>query len=199
MKINPKTIAFDFDDVIVDLFQCVCRLMKEKHDVDLNMSVFTQFDIRGCCPEHADNIWRCIDEIVAGRHSRLLLPVPGAPQCLRAIARVTGKPIEIVTARPSAESATTWLRLHGIEPGAFKVTAVGTGNSKIEVLKSIGVTHFVDDRFKTCEEVAAAGMTPVLFKTVWNLGRIHSFTEVADWLALRNLLDMEVWKCDYTT
>lgn len=88
-----------------------------------------------------------------------------------------------ITARSiSPEITQAWLDKH-LFPKA-PLYCVGVGESKVEVAKSSGITHFVDDNYDNFIELTKAGIFTWLFNTPqnvkYNVGhrRIHSLKEL---------------------
>ena len=72
-----------------------------------------------------------------------------------------------------------WFDKYGIQPDFFEIT-----QDKLPVCQKHGVTHFVDDRFKTCLETAGAGIKTYLFS--WPHNEFHkcedyNITRVSNW------------------
>ena len=92
-------------------------------------------------------------------------------------------PFCYVTARPIASNTTRfWIRQNGFPDAPVHTVAPNT--SKLDILKDLGVTHFVDDKPETVEELNANGIVCYLYNRpsnknyVTNFPRINSLKEI---------------------
>lgn len=187
--IDPKALAFDIDGVFADIMTLFIEIAREEYNIHgISYSDFTCFVLEECLDIDSEVIRTILDRILNGAYSIPLKPMPGAPRVLTRLGKCCG-PIRFVTARPYFGPIYDWIRtvLPLLEPSLLEVIATGSFDAKIEILKTRGITHFVEDRIETCYDLEAAGLTPVLFIQPWNR-KPHPFIEVKDWAEIESLI-----------
>jgi hypothetical protein len=99
---------------------------------------------------------------------------------------LTGLPITICTARKrtNADVTKAWLDLHleGIPYQCY----ISCGREKYKILVDAGVRFFVDDRYKTIDNLWGHILGPILYRRPWNQGRKRE----ASCFQIRDLRDM---------
>jgi hypothetical protein len=104
--------------------------------------------------------------------SYLQTPSPWAREVLEYVERVTGRPIEILTARNKDTLDTTraWMDCH-FPKTQFVIHMPGAG--KVEFCRKHNVHIHIDDRFKTIKNLGemSSFIIPVMYNRRWNSGR----------------------------
>lgn len=164
-------LAFDLHGVIMYLMPVMAKYYREEVGFELD----TEND-RFCFhhPEWYDprrfgvDIARAI-KTMAVPYAK---PVRGSIQALNEW-KARGNKITIITASaPSTmEANDKWLKKYYDRDGDFEIHRVSHQEGKLETIKELGVTHFVDDRFKTCNELADHLEYAYLMDAACNRGR----------------------------
>ncbi len=149
------------------------------------------------------NITECLafpkqltEEIFAGLEADPgpIAPLPGAVQVLTRLVQ-TGVQPAIVTARTESAPIARWLATNlpqSVGVDHFRIACCGDHDRKLKHLHDLGLTHFIDDRAETCEALAEAGITSIVFDRPWNRGQ-HQRPQVRNWREIAALTD---WKGD---
>ena len=141
--------GFDLDEVVCDLTDSLCNLMREAHDVDHTIEVFEGYNFYqndycgddGVNEEIADMLVHAVRDLgilsnckVDERFARLV-----------SFLYAYGYEIHFITARqPEAEEVTRdWLDRHNIP--YTSLTIIGYGNNKGPKIKALGLDYFIDD------------------------------------------------------
>jgi uncharacterized HAD superfamily protein len=166
-------IGFDFDGVICDthhiyrghFFDCFGHVCEQPH----NQKQYT-FDIIDN-EFYEPDWWREIPVAIV-KYQHICPPFPGAIEALKAFADSIDE-ICIVTAREDSDAVrqVTNLWCHQNFDFAFDIHYVGTPEDKDETLQRLGITHFVDDRFKTAVHIAEFINTSFILNQPWNRRR----------------------------
>ncbi len=172
-KIDPRSVAFDFDGVVADTMRLFLKVAREVHQIDhLKYDDFTCYNLQDCIDIDAKTLDDIIDRLQEGRYSDPLEPIAGAPDVLKRLGEQHG-PLVFITARPHAVPVDSWLNFE----------------AKADILTRRGISFFVEDRLETCFQLQTVGVVPILFKQPWNRQQ-HPFTEVGSWRELEAILDM---------
>jgi len=160
-------IVFDIDGVIAD-FHTAFRnkiLNLTGYDVDDAPSKF-EIDVPGWTK---DDIWKCILSTIKGGINAIQ-PYPNTVFHLWHLYDKTREPLQFLTARHDSCHAATrsWLQHYVIMP--FELVMSNGSKNKQDLLAPMAATHFVDDRFRTVNEVCSDVKT-YLFNRTWNEGR----------------------------
>ncbi len=191
LKIQPETIGFDFDGVIADIGQTFLRIACEKHGYcDFALEDITSFHVETCTVIPEDVVRSIFDTILADSLATGLQPVPGALEVLEDLAgraRLT-----IITARSLEEPVSDWLShyLSAETCGKINLVAMSDHDRKVEYIRQHRLLYFVDDRAETCAQVAAAELTPLLYRQPWN-STWNDFITVENWRHLADHLRVE--------
>lgn len=161
-------VAFDLHGVVMVVNHLIRRYYKE--DLGINIDKETNkwnfdwpesYDMRRCGIDIANAIKKYGPTTHAAYGS-----LPALKQW-----RDRGNKIQFVTA--SADSVMpvniAWLDKHLGQP--YSISNVSMTGSKSATLKQMGVTHFVDDRFKTCRILSKILDQVYLFNAPYNIGR----------------------------
>jgi len=183
-KIDPSKIAFDIDDVFADTMALFLQIARDEYHLsDLRHEDITSYMVEDCIDVEAAVLEGIFAKILDGSRTASLRPMKGAAEVVARIGR-SCSPVLFVTARPSLDSIIDWIRSRiPLTPDSVEVVATGSFDGKAEVLLEKKISYFVEDRLETCFTLAAAGITPILFRQPWNRGR-HPFAEVGSWAEL---------------
>lgn len=185
--IDPSQVAFDIDGVVADTMALFLRLARERYGFHhLTKEHITLYDLYSCLGLDKEIIDDLVCLTLDDVHTLETPPMPGAPDVLMDLARHGS--LHFVTARIWPESIIRWLHrvLRGVNHDRIQVIATGAPESKLEILRELGIRYFVEDRWETCEILARDGIQPILFDQPWNraLQAAH-FPRVESWLELR--------------
>jgi uncharacterized HAD superfamily protein len=181
-------VAFDIDGVVADIMTTFLDMARERHGPHpFTCEHITTFRLEDCLDLPPWLIEVLIRELIDRPHELPIEAFPGAAPALTRLAEEV--PLVFVTARDRAEPIQRWLRkaLAPVPDKSIWVMAAGDPDGKLHYLKTHAIDYFVEDRLETCFDLAAAGITPILFAQPWN--RLpHPFVEVQNWLELAGLL-----------
>lgn len=189
-KIDPRSVAFDFDGVVADTMRLFLKVAREVHQIDhLKYDDFTCYNLQDCIDIDAKTLDDIIDRLQEGRYSDPLEPIAGAPDVLKRLGEQHG-PLVFITARPHAVPVDSWLKeTLELDAKALDIIPTGSFEAKADILTRRGISFFVEDRLETCFQLQTVGVVPILFKQPWNRQQ-HPFTEVGSWRELEAILDM---------
>jgi len=179
-EIDPSIIAFDLDSVMNDGCSGAIRKKFCDHwdindreildkDVVLGHRIFSMSP-PAYCEASGNEIFNLVTEAVI-EESPSFLHTPYMPEVMRYVYEVTGTPIQVCTARrPECVDVThNWLAEHlGDIP--FRAY-VQNGVAKSVTLDRMNCQIFVDDRFKTVNNLLSWISEPVLYRRPWNQNR----------------------------
>jgi len=187
--IDPAAVAFDIDSVVADTMRLFVAIVQG--ELGLHHIVYediTSYNLLECLDIDEVVLDKALDRILSGTHKVPLEPIHGAIDVLNRLGN-RYQPLVFISARPHLGGIDDWLKAHlSIAPEAIDTVATGSYEAKTAVLKSYNRTFFVEDRLETCFLLAAAGITPILYKQPWNRKQ-HPFIEVASWEELEDLID----------
>ena len=186
-KINPAHIGFDIDGVVADTGGAFIRIAREEYGLhSISLEDITYYDVVGCL----DVDRKIIDDIFTRLHDEPLSsgiqPMEDAINVLHKYAKHT--PLTFVTARPGKKPIDTWLR-NFLKPKAYeemRLVAMGVHDNKTPYIKNLGLKYFVDDRLQTCQKLAEAGITPLVYNQPWN-NNSHNLPTVNNWQDIQAL------------
>ncbi len=188
--IHPGQIGFDIDCVVADTMEAFIRLADQEHNISIIPDEITDFTVENCLamdPEIIDSIFlRLLDDPI--KHK--LLPMDNAVAVLEKFAHHA--PLTFVTARPHRAPIFEWLEVI-LSPQIMseaRLVAMGDHNGKIDHIKELGISYFIDDRFETCEEIAAHGITAIVYNQPWNENR-HNLPTVKGWAEIEALCALD--------
>lgn len=186
-EIPPGTIGFDIDGVVADTMEAFIRMARDDYDKDIRPDEITDFMVEQCLdldPRVIEEIFsRLMDDPVGEK----MLPMKGAVETIRDLAGLA--PVIFITARPRFSPIADWLHLHlGDETfNRCHLVASGDHDNKAEHIRAQGLKFFVDDRARTCRDLAAeTGITPIVYEQPWNHKR-HRLLTVRNWQAIRDM------------
>ncbi len=189
--IHPASLAFDIDGVVANTMQLFLDIARADYGVThVTYDDITSYDLEDCLALEASLIEAIIVRLLNGDYKCTLAPLEGAPQVLSQLAQ-WHSPLLFVTARPYHGPIAAWLHaLLNLPPADVQIVATGSFDAKAEVLIGRDIQFFVEDRLETCFGLAAAGITPIVFKQPWNRVQ-HPFQEVGSWRELESLIDYD--------
>jgi hypothetical protein len=188
--IYPDQIGFDIDCVVADTMEAFIRLAERDHHISIAPEQITDFTVENClaiAPDIIDSIFlRLLDAPLQNK----LLPMENAVAVLAKFARHA--PLTFVTARPNRKPIFDWLEaLLGPQiMTEARLVAMGDHNGKIDHIKELGISYFIDDRFETCEDIAAHGITAIVYNQPWNENR-HNLPTVKSWKEIEALCALD--------
>lgn len=188
-KINPATVAFDFDGVIADTMTLFLDIARNEYRIQgIDYDDITCYSLRDCLDIDPEILQEISSRIVAGDYRHSLKIYEGASDVLGRLAECHN-PLLFVTARPYLGPVGDWVRKNiSIDSHKVEMIATGSFEDKAMVLVEKKITHFVEDRLETCFTIQEAGIVPVVFKQPWNR-KPHRFLEVGSWAELARLID----------
>lgn len=189
MHIATDEIGFDLDGVIADTGEAFLRIACEEFDhCSFSLADITSFQVEDCITMPRAEVEQIFSAILKDSLGCGLQPLPGAVEVISDMARHS--PVTIITARPLEQPVIDWLD-HFFPAETceqIKLVAMGDHDDKARYITEHSLNYFVDDRVKTCLQLAAdTAITPIVFKQPWNHGR-HELECVANWQEIRKLL-----------
>jgi len=186
-SIEPSQTAFDVDGVVADTMALFLRLARERYGLHyLTKDHIRDYDLYQCLDLSREVIDDLICLTLDDTHTLETPPMPAAPDVLSDLAPHGA--LRFVTARIWPDSIIRWLQktLPSVDPAQIQVIATGAPESKLKILKEMGVRYFIEDRWETCSLLAREGIQPILFDQPWNRTRqADHFPRVGSWLELR--------------
>jgi len=188
-KINPATVAFDFDGVIADTMTLFLEIARNEYRIQgVDYDDITCYSLESCLDIDPEILREIGSRIVAGDYRYPLKIYEGAFDVLNRLAECHS-PLLFVTARPYLGPVGDWVRENiSLDSHQVEVVTTGSFEDKATVLLEQKITHFVEDRLETCFTIQEAGVVPVLFKQPWNR-QPHRFLEVSSWAQIARLID----------
>ena len=159
------SIAFDIDGVVCDSITTFYESAKQKWNKPISNSTY-QIKIRGIS---SDEIFHEYMGILIHENEKMF-PYINAVESLRIFAKYL-VPLTFVTSRPEhclvMRSTMEWLKtyLQGV-----KFNIIFTDN-KLEYIQEQGFKYFVEDRYKTANQLAKNNIQCFLVNREWNMNR----------------------------
>ena len=188
LKISPLEIGFDFDGVIADTAQAFIRIACEKYNFcSYTIDDITNFELENCIPIPRDLVDKIFLEILTDSLATGLQPMPGAVRVLGELS--ANAPVTVITARPLEKPVVDWFDrfFPASTRDAINLVAMGDHNDKLRYIREHKLKYFVDDRAETCNMLAEADITPLVYSHPWNRNR-HQLATVENWQEIRELL-----------
>lgn len=188
--IHPSEIGFDIDGVVADTGSAFLRILQDEYGINSYcLENITEFTVENCLDVDTAIITDIFGKLHRDPIGCGLRPMTGAEAILKQIGAQSS--LFFVTARSYFEPIAHWLhRLLGDFFSVTRLVVTGDHDDKASHIQALGLSVFVDDRAKTCRQLDAAGIQPIVFSQPWNRGR-HSFPAVADWRQLGELLCLD--------
>ncbi len=189
-RIRPKNLAFDIDVVVADTMEVFVNLAHERYGLsELTKEHMVCYNLHQCLDLDSEIIDELVCLTLDDEHTELIPPVAGAVRVLTELAQYG--PLRFVTARIWPESIIRWLHNHlpDVPPEHIRVVATGAPEAKLQILKDMQVTHFLEDRLETCTILAQEGIQPLIFDQPWNRSthqvvfpRVTSWHQLQQWI-----------------
>lgn len=179
-RLPLTSLGFDIDCVVADTMEAFIRLAREEHDIDIKPEQITHFNVEQCLDMDDTIVQNIFHKLMVDPIGHKLQLLPDARSVLQKIQ--TRAPLTFITARPFREPIADWLE-HALgkkTTSDMHIIAMGDHDGKTEHILDLGLTHFIDDRFETCETLAQDGITAMVFDQPWNNGR-HGLPVVRSW------------------
>ncbi len=190
IKIKPDKIAFDIDGVVADTMASFIKVAKEDYGIEgIKREEITSYWLEDCLPIPDEIIGEIISKILEDPFKTGLKPIKGAVEVLTELSQKS--PLTFVTARPVKEPIVSWLKqtLIYVDPQRINVIATGKHEAKVNVLKELGISYFLEDHLETCLQIFEAGIKAIVYDQPWNQGNTP-FLRVKNWTELKKLLDI---------
>lgn len=187
--LQPAAVGFDFDGVIADIGEAFIRLAcREYGYCSIRLEDIRSFQIELCLPLEPTIVDQIFAAILHDSLGTGLKPMNGAIATLTRLSRLAN--ITVITARSELQPVRDWLDYHCPAETARHIKLIATGNhdNKESFIKKCGLHHFIDDRARTCQQLAEAGLEPIVYTQPWNRSR-HNLPSVADWTEIAGLFD----------
>lgn len=158
-------IGIDIDGVIADSDPVYRMFIKKYLGKDLKREEVTSFfyeDCLGISSGEMDKVWDLFNE---EQGWNIIEPVEGAVECLNKFS--SKNKIFVISSRPAfLENVTrNWLEQYRIKYDKLILT---DGLPKLDAVKNLGITHFIEDRLDYAVEMAKNGIKVLLFDYPWN-------------------------------
>ena len=187
MMIDPGKIGFDFDGVVADTMEAFIRLADEDYSIKVSPGEITDFMVEECLDIGKDIIDEIFTKLVLDPLGVGLKPMADAIIVLEELAREA--PLTFITARPDVEPVAEWLDWYvgGKTFAKARLIATGDHDDKVDHIRQMGLTHFVDDRAVTCNFLSnEKGIIPIIYEQPWNFGK-HSLDSVDSWQSIKKI------------
>ena len=174
------SLGFDIDCVVADTMEAFIRLAKQDYNITILPEQITCFNVEQCLPVNEtiiENIFHKLMIDPIGYNMKLL---PGARPVLQKIQKQA--PLTFITARPDKKPITDWL-IHELGPEAssdMHLIAMGDHEGKTKYILKHNISHFIDDRYETCDQLKQKGITAIVYDQPWNHGQ-HTLPVVRNW------------------
>jgi uncharacterized protein len=181
-------LAFDIDGVFADTMALFIRLTREYHQIDsIRYEDITQYYLYDCLPLDRELIDGVIEKILDYPHALEMAPLAHSVPVLTRYAEI--HPLVFITARPKEAPIRDWVlqTLPDVAPENIRVIAAGEHHLKVDILKDLGFSYYLDDHLDTCIQLSQNGISPIVFNQPWNKGN-HNFHRVDDWQEVEKIL-----------
>ncbi len=180
-KIIPvETLGLDIDCVVADTMEAFSRLAQKNHGITIVPEQITRFNVEECLDIDKDIVDHIFYKLMIDPIKYELKLLPDALPVLQKLQRHA--PLTFVTARPDKEPVVEWLthELGKKTTSNMRVIAMGDHDGKTRHIKELGISHFIDDRFETCEDLHNKGITAIVYDQPWNHNQ-HTLPIVRNW------------------
>ena len=178
-------IGFDLDGVLCNSSVVFRTLIYKEYgtydfrDIDDKGNERFKFRIEGVTDA---SIWNVIKEALV-HYQSFMAPVEGAVQFVRNLHTLTGKPIEIISARPCTNEIATethaWCQYNLQVPYHLTLVNPPENGSKDEdmvknlIVKQFELEYFVEDRLKYSSQISKVDCIKKVFllNRIYNMGR----------------------------
>ena len=158
-------IGFGVDGVGADFNSVFRQVILDETGYDINGGPQDKFEIEVPGLTNKD-MWRLVNKTI-NRYALEMQPYPGAAEAIWRLYDETREPIQFVTARQAITRDATerWINEYLIVP--HEVASVRS-KDKCTYLKDHGFTHFIDDRYRTVQQVKQCVPYTFLMDRPWN-------------------------------
>ena len=189
-----KQIGYDIDGCIVDSAPYFTMALMQKYDLtdirhlDKNGHETFYFKLKGV---DSDEVSDLINFTIVKYH-HIMDEVQGAIDAVRWIHAVTGEAPIYLTARAGYydlmdKAFHNWLSQENL-PKPYIYKRVESHGDKIHAVKHLGLSHYVEDRYKNAHDLAPYLTTVYLMDKTYNdrpikarnIKRVYSWTEIVD-------------------
>ena len=161
-------LSFDMDGVIYDIAVPIAHIATEMLGRPVIREDIITYGLTECLKTDEATVCEMIRRCQEDHWLRSELIIPGAREFLNQMSNGMGYPVVVITARPDAKATKEYLcRELDIDPRRVKVKSAHS-YEKGKVAYEMGVTHFVDDYFRSLTAVMQEGIRPILFDQPWN-------------------------------
>ncbi len=181
MQIKSHEIGFDLDGVIADTAEAFIRLAcHEYNHCSFRLEDITSFQVEECLDIPTSLVEQIFYAILKDSLGSGLQPMSGAVETITSMTEKAT--VTIITARPLQQPVTDWLDHFFPAKACEKINLVAMGDhdDKARYIQEHQLQYFVDDRVETCLQLAATGITPIVYNQPWNQGR-HKLQTVSSW------------------
>ena len=161
-------IGFDCDGVVYDIAVPIAEIASEMLGRPVVREDITKYGLTECLDTDEDTVKELIRRCQEDHWLRPELIIPGAREFLNKQWNEMGYPVVVITARPNAQVTREYLCQElAVDPRRVKVVTAHSYD-KGQIAYQMGLTHFVDDYFKSLNAVMDEGIHPILFDQPWN-------------------------------
>ena len=188
LKDVPGRLAFDIDGVFANTMELFIRLAREYYQIDsIRYEDITQYYLYDCLPLDRELIDRVIEKILDYPHALEMNPIAHSVPVLTRYAE--SHPLVFVTARNKEAPIRDWVlqNLPEVDPAQIRVIAAGEHHLKLDILRGLDFSFYLDDHLDTCLQLSQNGIRPILFNQPWNSGD-HDFHRVSDWQEIEKII-----------
>lgn len=189
MKYKTK-IAYDFDGVLCNSMPAFHQYWQEKYNYRMSDYKHNSFEMPMPKDYNMSNIYSDIVESI-NLYQTYLWPHTFAMEMMREFAREYNEQPIIITARSrkTTEVTDAWLRHYLGIP--FTLVHVGGHSGKADIVgPEYGVQYYVEDRFRTVNQLAKTEVKTFMPERPWNYGRplpdnvviVNNLLDVWDWI-----------------
>ena len=186
MRTNSKPkLGVDIDGVVFDQILGIASYIKTKYGYTIIPSQITQFDLTKFIPISHKQLYKMFCDRT---YTLSLQPIPGARETLQYLSHYFW--IELVSSRPNLTYDDTMESLH-YHSIPYDMMFLGI-NDKPYHAKTNSIEYFIEDRWKTAQNLSKSLTRVFLMDSPWNKNRenTHSnLTRVHNWTEIRNALD----------
>lgn len=189
VQIQPSSIGFDFDGVIADIGEAFIRLACDDHNYcSIRLEDINSFQVESCLNIPLEIVGKIFDDILQDSLGTGLKPIAGALETLTRLNVISD--VIVITARPELQPVQDWFDHFYPSNSGNRIRLVATGDhdNKEDFIRDYGLHHFIDDRAKTCLQLAEAGLSPIVYTQPWNRDQ-HNLPAVRDWEEIAGLFD----------
>ncbi len=160
-------IAFDLDGVVMNTHEVIFELLEADYNYDRNNQKEYAINIPG-----VENSSEIIKNILL-ENTKHIRPYKNANFWIKQIYYKLKKPFIFITARDKELKEVTdeWVKKWIYAPHSIIYT---TNSMKKLIIEKLGITHFVEDRFRNALEISEICKV-YLVNQPWNTGRIPFF------------------------